>query len=212
MAVVVAEDADRAEEALRHIDVEYEPLPVYDDPEAATAPGGMLIHAAIPQRDFVSYPDLILNTDAGPNIFNHFKLRKGDVDAGFAEADHIFEHTYRTPQQQHVSLEPHVAICEIRDGRATVWSSASSPFTARFQVAETLRLPQNRVRVITWHIGGAFGGKSVSAYRAAGRRDLLARRRSTGAAALQPDRRVLHHCSSCHRSSRCVPEYAATGR
>ena len=160
VAVVVAEDADRAEEALRHIEVDYELLPVYDDPEAATAPGGTLIHAAIPQRDFVSYPDLILNTDAGPNIFNHFKLRKGDVDAGFAEADHIFEHTYRTPQQQHVSLEPHVAICEIRNGRATVWSSASSPFTARFQVAETLRLPQNRVRVITWHIGGAFGGKT----------------------------------------------------
>jgi CO/xanthine dehydrogenase Mo-binding subunit len=160
VAVVVAEDPDRAEEALRHIDVEYELLSAYDDPEGATAPGATLIHATIPQRDFVSYPDLILNTDAGPNIFNHFKLRKGDVDAGFAEADQIFEHTYRTPQQQHVSLEPHVAICEIRNGRATVWSSASSPFTARFQVAETLRLPQNRVRVITWHIGGAFGGKT----------------------------------------------------
>jgi CO/xanthine dehydrogenase Mo-binding subunit len=160
VAVVVAEDLDTAEEALRLIDVEYEHLPVFVDPESATAPGATLIHGAVQRRDFVTYPDLILNTDAGPNIFNHFKLRKGDVDAGFREAEHVFEHTYRTPAQQHVSLEPHVAICEIRDGHATVWSSASSPFTARFQVAETLGLPHSRVRVVTWHIGGAFGGKT----------------------------------------------------
>jgi len=160
VAVVVADDVDTADEAVRLIDVEYELLPVYVDPEAATAPGAVLIHDTVRRRELITYPDLILNTDAGPNIFNHFKLRKGDVDAGFRQADRVFEHTYRTPQQQHVSLEPHVAICEIRDGRATVWSSASSPFTARFQVAETLRLPQSRVRVVTWHIGGAFGGKT----------------------------------------------------
>jgi CO/xanthine dehydrogenase Mo-binding subunit len=160
VAVVVAEDLDTADEALRLIDVDYEHLPVLVDPESATAPGATLIHAEVQRREFVTYSDLILNTDAGPNVFNHFKLRKGDVEAGFAESDRIFEHTYRTPAQQHVSLEPHVAICEIRDGRATVWSSASSPFTARFQVAETLGLPHSRVRVVTWHIGGAFGGKT----------------------------------------------------
>ena len=160
VAVVVAEDLDLADEAIRSIDVEYEHLPVYVDPEAAAAADAVLIHDTVQSRDFLTYPDLILNVDAGPNIFNHFKLRKGDVDAGFQEADRVFEHTYRTPQQQHVSLEPHVAICEIRDGHATVWSSASSPFTARFQVSETLGLPQSRVRIITWHIGGAFGGKT----------------------------------------------------
>ncbi len=160
VAVVVAEDLDVADEAVALIEAEYEDLPAYVDPELATAPDAVAIHDAISQRDFLTYPDVVLNTDAGKNVFNHFKLRKGDVEAGFREADRVFEHTYRTPAQQHVSLEPHVAVCQIENGRATVWSSASSPFTARFQVAETLGLPQSRVRVVTWNIGGAFGGKT----------------------------------------------------
>ncbi len=160
VAVVVAEDLDAADEAVALIEAKYEDLPAYVDPESATAPDAVAIHDAISQRDYLTYPDLVLNTDAGKNIFNHFKLRKGDVEAGFRDADRVFEHTYRTPAQQHVSLEPHVAVCQIESGQATVWSSASSPFTARFQVAETLGLPQSRVRVVTWNIGGAFGGKT----------------------------------------------------
>ncbi|HEX8968462.1 MAG TPA: xanthine dehydrogenase family protein molybdopterin-binding subunit, partial [Chloroflexota bacterium] len=160
LAVVIAEDLDIAQQALSLIDVDFEHLPAYVEPEAAMAPEAVSIHDEIPLRDFVTYPDLILHTDAGHNIFNYFRLRRGDVRAGLISADHVFEHTYRTPAQQHVSLEPHVAMCEIRDGRATVWSSASSPYTARFQVAETLGLPQSHVRVVVWNIGGAFGGKT----------------------------------------------------
>ena len=160
VAVVIAEDVDTAADALELIDVEYEPLTVYIDPETAIEPDAIALHDAVQQRDFLTFPDLVLNTEAGKNIFNHFKLRKGDVEAGLRGAAHVFEHTYRTAAQQHVSLEPHVAICQIRDGHVTLWSSSSSPYTARFQVAETLQIPQSHVRVITWNIGGAFGGKT----------------------------------------------------
>ncbi len=160
VAVVVAADLDTAAEALELIEVEYAELPAYVDPEAAIAPGAAPIHDVVARRDFLPFPDIVLNTDAGTNVFNHFKLRKGDVDAGFRVAAEVFEGTYRTPAQQHVSLEPHVAVCQIRDGQVTLWSSASSPYTVRFQVAETLGVPQSHVRVLTWNIGGAYGGKS----------------------------------------------------
>ena len=160
VAVVVAEEVEQAEEAVRRIEVEYDELPASFDPETAMRADAEPLHDQVARRDFLTFPDLVLNTEAGKNILNHFKLRRGDVEAGFREAEHVFEDTYRTPAQQHVSLEPHVAICQIQDGQVTLWSSASSPFTARFQVAETLRVPQSKVRVITWNIGGAFGGKT----------------------------------------------------
>ena len=160
VAVVIADDPDLAAEARSLVDVEYEPLPAYFDPESALAPGAAAIHESLPERDFVTYPDLVLAPDAGANVLNHFRIRRGDAEAGFARSDEVFEATYRTPALQHASLEAHVAICRIAGDGATVWSSASSPFTVRFQVAETLRIPQSRVRVIAANIGGAFGGKT----------------------------------------------------
>jgi CO/xanthine dehydrogenase Mo-binding subunit len=160
VAVVIADDPEVAAEARTLIDVEYEPLPAYFDPESALAAETAPIHEGLRERDFVTYPDLVLADDLGTNVLNHFKIRRGDVEAGLARADEVFEGTYRTPALQHASLEPHVAICQIVGDRATVWSSASSPFTVRFQVAETLRLPQSQVRVIACNIGGAFGGKT----------------------------------------------------
>ena len=160
VAVVIADDPDIAVEARSLIDVDYEPLPAYFDPESALAADAAAIHDDLGERDFVTYPDLVLAPDAAANVLNHFKIRRGDVEAGFARSDQVFEGTYRTPALQHASLEAHVAICRIAGDGATVWSSASSPFTVRFQVAETLRIPQSRVRVIAANIGGAFGGKT----------------------------------------------------
>jgi CO/xanthine dehydrogenase Mo-binding subunit len=160
VAVVIAEDEEQAEEALRLVEVEYAELPAVFDPLEATQPEAPLIHDHVERREFLTFPDLVLNLEAGRNIFNHFKLRRGDVEAGFRDSDEVFEHTYRTAAQQHVSLEPHVAICQIEDGQVSLWSSASSPFTARFQLAETLRISQSRVQVVAWNIGGAFGGKT----------------------------------------------------
>jgi len=160
VAAVVAVDAETAEEAVRLIEVEIDGLPVLETVEQATADDAPDIHDTIPERDALTFPDIVLHAGAGKNVCNHFRLRHGDVEAGFAEADEIFDEVFRTPAQQHCNLEPHATIVEIQDGHATVWTSAASPYTVRFQVAETLRLPQSRVRVIVTNVGGAYGAKT----------------------------------------------------
>ena len=77
--------------------------------------------------------------------------------------------------------EPHITLARIDGDRVTLWSTASSPYTARFQVAETLRVPQSKVRIIVYNIGGAYGGKTYPAPRAAGRGVELESRRAAGA-------------------------------
>jgi CO/xanthine dehydrogenase Mo-binding subunit len=160
VAAVVALDEDIAEEALGLIEVEYEPLPALVTPDEAIAPDAPTIHETIAQRDFLTFPDLVINVTGAKNVLNYYRLRKGDVEAGFAEADEIFEGTFRTPHQQHCSLEPHITVARIDGDKVTLWSTAASPYTARFQVAETLRVPQSKVRIIVHNIGGAYGGKT----------------------------------------------------
>jgi CO/xanthine dehydrogenase Mo-binding subunit len=160
VAAVAAIDEDIAQEALELIEVEYEPLPAMITPDEALADDAPPIHDTIARRDFLTYPDIVLNTEAGKNIFNYYRLRKGDVEQGFQDADDVFEDTFRTPHQQHCSLEPHITLARIDGDRVTLWSTAASPYTARFQVAELLRVPESKVRVIVHNIGGAYGGKT----------------------------------------------------
>ena len=160
VAAVIAIDEDIAREALDLIDVEYDPLPAVVWPDEALAAGAPVIHETIAKRDFLTFPDLILNESSAKNVLNYYRLRKGDIEAGFGEADEIFEGTFRTPHEQHCSLEPHITVAKIDGDKATLWSTSSSPYTARFQVAETLRLPQSKVRLIVYNIGGAYGGKT----------------------------------------------------
>jgi CO/xanthine dehydrogenase Mo-binding subunit len=84
VAAVIASDA--AAEAADLIVVEYEPLPAAATAEEASAPDAPVIHEMIPVRDFKTFPDLVLHLGTGRNVCNHFRLRKGDVAAGFGEA------------------------------------------------------------------------------------------------------------------------------
>jgi CO/xanthine dehydrogenase Mo-binding subunit len=160
VAAVIAVDEDSAAAARELVEVDYDDLPVLQTPEDAMAFGAPDIHDAIPLREQTTFPDIVLHPGAGKNVCNHFRLRHGDLDAGFAEADEVFDDVFRTPAQQHCSLEPHVTIVSIDEGRATVWTSAASPYTVRFQVAETLRLPESNVRVVVSNVGGAYGSKT----------------------------------------------------
>jgi CO/xanthine dehydrogenase Mo-binding subunit len=160
VAAVIAVDPDTAEEALGLIEVEIDELSVLETVEQATAEDAPDIHEVIPERDALTFPDIVLHAGVGKNVCNHFRLRHGDVEAGFAAADEVFEDVFHTPAQQHCNLEPHVTVVEIQGGQATVWTSSASPYTVRFQVAETLRLPQSRVRVIVTNVGGAYGSKT----------------------------------------------------
>jgi CO/xanthine dehydrogenase Mo-binding subunit len=160
VAAIIAVDEDAAAEACELVEVEYEDLPVLQTPEEAMAAGAPDIHDAIPLREETPFPDIVLHAGDGKNVCNRFRLRHGDVEEGFAAADEIFEDVFRTPAQQHCNLEPHVTIVSIEEGRATVWTSAASPYTVRFQVAETLRLPESSVRVVVTNVGGAYGSKT----------------------------------------------------
>lgn len=160
VAAVIASDIDAAAEAADLIAVEYEPLPAAVTAEEASAPDAPVIHETIPVRDFKTFPDLILHPGTGRNVCNHFRLRKGEVAAGFGEAVETVEGVYRTPSQQHGNLEPHVTVASIGPNEVSIWTSSAAPYTVRSQVAETLRVPAGRVRVQVLNVGGAYGAKT----------------------------------------------------
>jgi nicotinate dehydrogenase subunit B len=88
---------------------------------------------------------------------------RGDIMAARASAAQVFEVTYEKGYVAHAAIEPHAALAEIKDGKATVWASTQTPFPTRDQIAEAIGFDAKKVRVITPFLGGAFGGKSASA-------------------------------------------------
>jgi CO/xanthine dehydrogenase Mo-binding subunit len=160
VAAVAAVDRDAAAAALGAIEVEYDPLPSAVTAEEAAEPDAPVIHDRIPAREFMTFPDLVLHPGIDKNVCNYFRLRKGDVDVALRDAAHVFAAVYRTAPQQHGNLEPHVTLAQIGRGGATIWTSSAAPFTVRAQVAETLRFPAARVRVIVPNVGGAYGAKT----------------------------------------------------
>ena len=84
----------------------------------------------------------------------------GDVEAGRRAAARVFDATYRHPYVAHAPIEPHAALAEVKDGKATVWASTQSPFGLQPQIARALGFRDEDVRVVTPYVGGGFGGKS----------------------------------------------------
>ena len=151
IAVVAAESLELAQEALKLIEVEYEVLPVVVNMEAAMQAGAPIIH---------DEPDTEGIHDAERNIVYHIEAQVGEVETAFARAEHVIEGTYRTPQQQHVHLEPHVCITYWdEDDRLVIRTSTQVPFHIRRMVAPLIGLPVKKIRVIKPRIGGGFGNK-----------------------------------------------------
>ena len=143
VAVVVAETEEIAAQARALIEVEYEDLPVVEDVEAAVQEDAPLLHP-----------------DRGSNVFQHYRIRKGDVEAAFAQADVVVEGEYRTPAQEHAFLQPEAGLGYIdEEGRVTVVVGGQWTHEDREQIAHALDLPEEQVRVIYPAIGGAFGGR-----------------------------------------------------
>ena len=158
VAAVAAETPDIASTAVDLIDVEYEVLTPVLDPMEAIKENAPLVH---PDLGSYSYVEAAFSPQPGTNVANVTRMRKGDVDAGFAAAHWIVEREYTNPSVQHVPLETHVAIVEWKTGdEVTIWTSAQSPFTVRNLFCTALRLPLNQVRVVVPHVGGGFGGKA----------------------------------------------------
>jgi len=114
-----------------------------------------------------SVPATTVDTDS---IFAHLAAvggplrevaRRGDVRAARAHTSGLVESTFRKGYVAHAPIEPHVALAEVKDGRATLWASTQTPFPTRDRVAAALGLSRESVRVITPFVGGGFGGKSA---------------------------------------------------
>ncbi len=143
IAVIVAESASKARAAAQHLRVKWEPLPIVADVDAARA-GSVLLH---PER-------------ADSNIYHSLRIRKGDLEAGWAEASVIVENTYRLPLQEHAFLQVEAATAWIDDeGRATVETGGQWTAEDARQIAHALDVSVDQVRVRYAAIGGAFGGK-----------------------------------------------------
>src|SRR5712671_1706950 len=110
VAVVLAADPHVADEAVQLIDAAYEELPaVYDEVEAMTS--AAIVHDVL--KPAGTFPDLKhLAGRRDTNVALDFQLVRGDVDKALADADHVFEHTFRTQQALHVPLEPFVTVAE----------------------------------------------------------------------------------------------------
>ncbi|HYT55634.1 MAG TPA: xanthine dehydrogenase family protein molybdopterin-binding subunit [Verrucomicrobiae bacterium] len=158
VAAVAAVNEDVAEEALSLIDVDYEELPAVFDEAAALKPGAPLVHDPRPEQQPI-FSKLIQDLPSGSNMCSHFKLRRGDVEDGFRQADFVFEDVFHSPPAQHVPLEPHVTVAQFFHSKLTLWTSTQMPHAVRAQMAELFNLPLARVRVIVETLGGGFGSK-----------------------------------------------------
>jgi CO/xanthine dehydrogenase Mo-binding subunit len=157
VAGVVATSEVIAEQALDLIDVEYEPLQPVVDPVFGASADAPLIHPDL--GDYVVAPFIF--PEAGTNISNHFKIRKGDMEAAWEKCEAVIERTYRIPLVQHVPIETHTAIARAdQDGTITLWASTQSPFAQRNLIAKALGKSQSDVRVIGHYVGGGFGSKA----------------------------------------------------
>jgi len=153
VALVAAETEQIAEQALRLIQVEYEPLAAVLDPGQAMAEGAPRIHD---EPEYVNFAE----SDPARNLAAEIHVDIGDVERGFQEADLIVEGTYAVPKVQQSSIEPHVVITYWdEDDRLVIRTSTQVPFHVRRQLAPVLGLPLKRIRVIKPRIGGGFGGK-----------------------------------------------------
>ncbi len=159
VVAVAAVDRRTAEDALQLVEVDYEPLPAVHDVLQAAQPGSPLVHEQ--HRPAKAFADLA-HVKAGErsNVCYHFKLRTGDVEKAFAEADRVFEDTFSSPPAQHVPMEPHVTLAYVDEHeRLNIWTASQSPSYVRTEIAATFGIPMHRIRVRVPYIGGGYGAK-----------------------------------------------------
>jgi len=144
VAIVAADTPEIARRALELIEVEYEPLPIVADAVAARRSDAPLVHENWPTG----------------NLLKHIQVRRGDAATGFGEADVLVERTYHTPSVEHLFMEPECAIARLTAaGRIEVYVGSQIPYADRRQIAASLAVSEDQVRVVGALIGGAFGGK-----------------------------------------------------
>lgn len=157
VAAIVADDKRTADEAAALVKVTYDEQPAVRSPREALEPDAPILH---PELDsYVRIPAIL--PEPGTNIGHRTKIRKGDADAAFAEADAVVEGSYSFPPGDHAAMEPRIAIAEIRaDGQIVIRSSTQSPYGVRGIMSRCFGIPPGKITVAVDAIGGGFGGKA----------------------------------------------------
>lgn len=165
VAAVAAETREAAEAAVRRLQIAYEPLEPLLDPEAALAADAPVLHPEFEAYYFPVFAKRPRPARPHPNVQGSVIYTKGasDLSALFAQAEHVFEHTFHTPRQHCGYIEPHAASVWIgADGTVHVYSPNKSPFALRDQLAVVAQIPAERIVVESSAIGGDFGGKGLT--------------------------------------------------
>lgn len=166
ICAVLAEDPHVAEEALALVKVEYEPLPAVVDPVAAIEEGSPLARSSLHDIDRSEEKGHVSidsqrdeSQDTPSNVASKTNFERGDVEAGFAQADVVVERTWRSAMVHQSYIEPHSTIASYESGELNVWTSTQAPFYTRDELSQTLGIPENKIRVTATEVGGGFGGK-----------------------------------------------------
>ncbi|MGA7195313.1 MAG: molybdopterin cofactor-binding domain-containing protein [Anaerolineales bacterium] len=141
VAIVAAQTQEIAEHAVSLIEADFDPQPIISDPVQARQPDVPSLHKS-------------------GNLLKHIKVRKGNMEQGFAEADVVLEHVFHTAITEHAFLEPECSIAvPLENGRMEIYVGSQIPYQDREQVARILGWKEDRVRVVGQLMGGGFGGK-----------------------------------------------------
>ena len=141
VVVIVAESDEQARHAATLLDIEWEPLPIVENVTQART------------------DETLVHGELASNSYHQLKIRKGDMAAGWAEAEVVVEGTYELPHQEHAFLQTESATAWIDDGVVTVETGGQWAWEDQQQVAHALDVDPAQVRIVYSAIGGAFGGK-----------------------------------------------------
>lgn len=177
LAAVASDSVEIADEALSLIDVDLEELPAVFEPDEAMEAGAPILH-----DDPSRYKNAPERPAGVPNLQGYNMMENGDLEAAFAAADRVFEHTFRTQLTHHGYLEPHACTAQANaDGTVEIWASNKWPYVLRNWLAEDLGLPNDRVKVHIISVGGRLR-RQVQPARCAAVRDPLTADRTAGEA------------------------------
>ena len=149
IVAIVADSPREAYEAIAKVRVDYEPLPAVFDVEEALKSGAPVVNETYPKNTFVYH-----------DVYDHQKLRFGDVERGLAEADHVLEQRYQMSPIEHAPTETNGSIAAPdTNGRYVVYTSTQALFFSLDTCAKILDVPSNTFHFIGGTVGGGFGGK-----------------------------------------------------
>lgn len=155
VAAVAAETKQAAEAALELIEVAYDELEPLLDPVQASKESAPILHP-----DLLSYRGLPVPVEKLGNVFAYLRWGKGDIEAGFKQADLIVENSFSTQVTHQSYLEPHACVAHVRaDGSADIWSCSKTPYAVRGQLSNCIGVEKEKLVFHPTHIGGDFGGK-----------------------------------------------------